>query len=83
VEAGRVRRLGVPRRVRVTQDARGLPVSVGGRAVAQVCDEWRVDEGWWSGRRTSRRYFELVLEGGANAVVFLERGSGDWYGHRA
>jgi type II secretory pathway component PulL len=73
----------VPRRVRVIEDAGGLPTAVGGRAVVQVCDQWRVDEGWWSGHRTSRTYFELVLEGGANAVVFLERGTGAWYGHRA
>ena len=40
-----------------------------------------MDEGWWSGHRTRRRYFDLVLEDGRNAAVFCD-GTGEWYGQR-
>jgi len=59
----------------------GSPVAVNGLRVAEVRDEWLVDEGWWSGHRTHRRYFDLVLEDGRNAVVFHD-GAGGWYGQR-
>jgi hypothetical protein len=48
-----------------------------------VRDEWRVDEGWWTGRPVQRRYFELVLADGQNAVVFRDAASGRWYAQRA
>lgn len=82
MEGHRVRRLGTPRRVEVEHGADGAPTAVGGRPVEQVLDEWRVEEGWWAGSPVSRTYFELVLEGGANAVVFRDR-TGDWYRQRA
>src|SRR5262245_35768555 len=49
-----VRRLGLPRPVAVSTDATGLPVSVDGRPVEQLRDEWRVAERWW-GRPPARR----------------------------
>jgi len=51
--------------------------------VESVRDEWRVDEGWWSGRPVHRRYFEVVLAGGADVVVFADRRSGEWWAQRA
>ena len=76
------RRLGVPRPVEVRADECGVPERVGGREVLHVRDEWRVDEGWWTRRPVSRRYFELVLEDGRNSVVFLDRRGKRWYGQR-
>ena len=64
-------------------DPDGVPRAVGGRAVAVLRDEWRVDEGWWSGHRLRRRYFDLVLADGRNVVVFCDLESGRWYGQRA
>jgi hypothetical protein len=61
----------------------GVPVGVGGRPVAHVRDEWRVDEGWWSGHRLRRRYFEVVLSDGRDTVVFHDLADGHWYGQRA
>jgi hypothetical protein len=58
-------------------------VQVGGRAVEHVRDEWRVDEGWWSGHRLRRVYFDLVLDDGRDAVVFRDLDDGSWYGQRA
>ena len=31
-----------------------------------------MEDRWWTGRPVRRRYFELVLAGGRNAVVFRE-----------
>ena len=67
-----VRRLGLPR-----------PVAVAGRPVAQLRDEWHVEEGWWTRQPVRRAYFELVLDGGRNTVVFCDRRRGRWYAQRA
>jgi hypothetical protein len=75
--------IGGPRKTSVRCDPGGTPVAVAGRPVECVRDEWRVDEGWWSGHRLRRRYFDLVLADGRNVVVFHELGSGRWYGQRA
>ena len=64
-------------------DDRGLPARVGGRPVAHLRDEWRVEEGWWTRRPLRRRYFDLVLEDGRNTVVFLDRQRRRWYAQRA
>lgn len=78
-----VRQIGLPRRLEVTTGPDGVPTAVGPRQVLHVRDEWRVDEGWWSGQPLRRRYFDLVLEDGRNAVVFCDRRSGRWFGQRA
>jgi hypothetical protein len=48
-----------------------------------VTEEWVVEDRWWTGRPLRRRYFELVLAGGRNIVVFrqLDGGAGGsrWY----
>jgi hypothetical protein len=74
--------LGAPRSVRVAADGVGLPRSLDGRPVASVRDEWRVDEGWWTGRAVRRRYFDVVLADGRNTVVFLDRHTGRWFTQR-
>jgi len=74
--------LGAPRSVRVAADGAGLPRSLDGRQVASVRDEWRVDEGWWTGRAVRRRYFDVVLADGRNTVVFLDHRTGRWFTQR-
>jgi hypothetical protein len=44
-----------------------------------VREEWRVVDRWWTDDPIDRRYFEVVLEGGQNAVVFRDGESGRWY----
>ncbi len=39
-------------------------------------------EGWWTGNRTHRRYFDLVLEDGRNVVVFWDHRGRQWFGQR-
>jgi hypothetical protein len=51
--------------------------------VACIRDEWRVAERWWTDRPVRRRYFDVVLETGENAVVFCDEVSGRWLRQRA
>lgn len=77
------RRLAVPRRVAVDAGEDGRPLEVGGRAVDAVREAWLVEDRWWTDRPLRRRYFELVLEGGANAVVYRDLIAGGWFAQRA
>ena len=78
-----LRRLGTPRPAAVRADARGLPLSLGRTAVESVAEEWVVEDRWWTGRPLRRRYFELVLAGGRNAVVFRDLCGGSWFEQRS
>jgi hypothetical protein len=74
-----MRRLGTPRPVSVSAGDEGVPVAVGQVAVEAVAEEWVVEDRWWTGRPLRRRYFELVLADGRNAVVFRDSGGRRWY----
>jgi hypothetical protein len=75
-----MKRLGSPRPARVLTGGDGVPVAVGAAAVDAVAEEWVVEDRWWTGRPLRRRYFELVLADGRNAIVFRDLGgSGRWY----
>ncbi len=58
------------------------PVALGRSPVESVAEEWVVEDRWWTGRPLRRRYFELVLEDGRNAVVFRDLGTGRWFAQR-
>jgi len=74
-----MRRLGTPRPVRVRASDAGVPAAVGRVAVDAVAEEWVVEDRWWTGRPLTRRYFELVLADGRNAIVFRDLRGGSWY----
>ena len=76
------RRLSGPRPAAVRAAPDGMPRELGGRAVEGVREEWVVEDRWWTGRPLRRRYFELVLEDGVNAVVFRDLTSGRWFAQR-
>ena len=79
-----LRALGLPQPVAVTADADGLPLTVDGRVVEAVREEWRVEEGWWSERPLARRYVETVLADGRLVVLFEDRlRHGRWYAQRS
>jgi hypothetical protein len=37
-----------------------------------VREEWRVVDRWWTEQPVQRRYFDVILESGENAVVFYD-----------
>jgi hypothetical protein len=61
-----------PRPVRVRADDAGAPLAVDGIAVEAVREQWLVEDRWWTPKPLQRRYFELVLAGGRDEVVFRE-----------
>jgi hypothetical protein len=77
-----LRRLYVPRPVRVEPDEAGRPTSVDGVAVEAVREEWVVEDRWWTPNPLGRHYFELVLADGRNLVVFRSIVSKRWYRQR-
>ncbi len=80
------RRLNEPQRALVVTRGVGRggePVSVNRLAVTRVREEWRVVDRWWTEAPVSRRYFDVVLESGQNAVVFQDEERGGWYTQRA
>jgi len=77
------RRLSEPRPVTVRPGHGGVPEAVSGASVETVREEWVVEDLWWTGRPLRRRYFELVLADGRNAVVFRDLVHGRWYAQRA
>ena len=81
-DARATRRLNEPRPARVAA-SHGVPEAVGDVPVAQVREEWRVCERWWTDRPVRRRYFDIVLATGENAVVYLDETNERWYRQRA
>jgi len=77
-----LRRLYVPRPVKVEADSAGQPVTVDGVAVETVREEWVVEDRWWTPQPLGRHYFELVLTDGRNLVVFRSIVSKRWYRQR-
>ena len=78
----RSRRLASPRPVSVRAAPDGAPLVVHAAAVEAVLEEWVVEDRWWGARSVRRRYFELVLSDGRNAVVFRDLVDGGWYAQR-
>jgi hypothetical protein len=61
----------------------GRPAAVATDPVESVAEEWVVEDRWWTGRPLRRRYFELVLSGGRNVVVFHDLREGGWFEQRS
>ena len=61
----------------------GAPRSVNRQQVALVREEWRVVDRWWTEQPVDRRYFDVVLASGENAVVFLDGETQCWFSQRA
>lgn len=90
----RLRALNEPRPIDVEVNGHGLPTMVslkedggGWRTmegdekrwrVETVGEVWRVDDEWWR-QPVSRRYVEVMLEGGKHTVVFKDLTSGHWF----
>ena len=81
--AARPARLNSPQPALVEAVFDGTPREVNRSAVMLVREEWRVVDRWWTDEPVSRRYFDLVLEGGERCVVFRDLERGGWFTQRA
>jgi hypothetical protein len=79
---GATRALNAPRPALVEAGVDGTPRRVNRQGVALVREEWRVIDRWWTDEPVSRRYFEVVLEAGANTVVYRDEERGAWFTQR-
>ena len=46
--------------------------------VETILESWRIDDEWWR-QLISRRYFAVILEGGARVVLFEDLVTHEWY----
>jgi hypothetical protein len=81
--AGSARRLNAPSPALVEMHVDGAPRSVNRQQVALVREEWRVVDRWWTEAPVDRRYFDVVLASGENAVVFRDEEARSWFSQRA
>ena len=81
--AGSARRLNAPQAALVETHLDGTPRTVNRLAVALVREEWRVVDRWWTEDPVHRRYFEVVLQTGENAVVFRDDERERWFSQRS
>jgi hypothetical protein len=75
-------RLNQPRPALVEARFDGTPRKVNRQSVAVVREEWRVVDQWWTEEPLNRRYFDVVLESGENAVVYRDEEVGSWFTQR-
>jgi len=84
IRTDRLRALNTPVPVTVWCDDRGRPirVAINGnttvRAVEAIVEHWRIDDEWWRAF-VSRRYDEIVLQGGKHLVLFQDLVTETWY----
>ena len=78
----RARTLYQPRAAVVAAGFDGVPSEVNRQAVALVREEWRVVDRWWTEEPVARRYFDVVLQSGENAVVFRDEEKECWFTQR-
>jgi hypothetical protein len=76
-------RLNQPRAALVEAHADGTPRRVNRQGVVLIREEWRIVDRWWTEEPVDRRYFDLVLETGENAVVYRDGETGAWLTQRA
>ena len=81
--AARPARLNEPQPALVEPGFDGTPREVNRSPVLVVREEWRVVDRWWTDDPVSRRYFDLVLEGGERCVVYRDVDRGGWFTQRA
>ena len=77
------RRLNEPQPALVEPAFDGSPRRVNRHPVALLREEWRVVDRWWTDEPVTRRYFDVVLDSGQNAVVFRDEEKGQWFSQRA
>ena len=82
----RLRALNVPHRVEVELDPNGLPAKIGMQSdeeevmvtIETVRETWRIDDEWWR-EPITRTYHEVLLQGGARLVLFVDLVTRKWF----
>lgn len=86
----RLRAVNEPRPVAVELNGDGEPTVLrrskdngGGQkttaaVIETVLESWRIDDEWWR-QLISRRYFAVILEGGARVVLFEDLVTHEWF----
>lgn len=46
--------------------------------VETILESWRIDDEWWR-KLISRKYFAVILEGGARVVLFEDLVTHEWF----
>ena len=77
-----VGRINEPRPALVEASFEGTPLRVNRQGVALVREEWRVVDRWWTEEPVDRRYFDVVLEGGQQTVVYRDEEGRGWFTQR-
>lgn len=62
-----------------SKSAPASPTGRSGRRVEEILEIWRVDDEWWRRRSITRRYVEVVLEGGGHVVLFEDLVTNEWF----
>jgi hypothetical protein len=63
----------------VVHQAPGAPGTPdAGKRVEAIRESWRVEDEWWR-QPISRRYVEVVLEGGGRMVLYEDLITGEWW----
>jgi hypothetical protein len=63
----------------VVHQAPSTPGTPGaGKRVEAIGESWRVEDEWWR-QPISRRYVEVVLEGGGRVVLYEDLITGEWW----
>ena len=86
----RLRAVNEPQPVTVACDACGAPAAVKKQlrrsdgqetttaVVETILESWRIDDEWWR-QLISRRYFAVILVGGARVVLFEDLVTSEWF----
>ena len=82
----RLRAVNEPKKAAVELDEKKEPVAIRrsdgqettAAVVETILESWRIDDEWWR-QLISRRYFAVILEGGARVVLFEDLVSHEWF----
>jgi hypothetical protein len=51
--------------------------------VAQVLEQWEVEDDWWEETPIARAYFRVLLSTGAVLTLFRDLRTGEWFRQQA
>jgi hypothetical protein len=64
-------------RTLATEATKGMPDLQGSVRVA--AGPWHLEEGWWTGEKVARDYWDVELSAGPLCRIYRDTKSGDWF----